>query len=110
MADKAAQTVRDELGTCVPEEVRDYAADTAAGLLDDLAGEDADTIATEMHDALGPLLEGIEDSAVQALCKKIARAFKGLDGDGTTGGDGAAEEGHEWLHHAVEEYAAVGSI
>ena len=32
MADKAAQTVRDELGTCVPEEVRDYAADTAAGL------------------------------------------------------------------------------
>jgi hypothetical protein len=34
----AAQTVRDVLGgyTAVPEEVREYAADTAAGLLDDM--------------------------------------------------------------------------
>ncbi len=38
MAAKAAQTVREVLGgyTAVPEEVRDYAADTAAGLLDDM--------------------------------------------------------------------------
>jgi len=75
----------------VPEEVRDYAADTASGLLDDLADEDADTIAKEMQDALGPLLEGVEDSAVHALCTKIARAFKGLDDDGAEAGGGAAE-------------------
>ena len=75
----------------MPEEVRDYAADTASGLLDDLADEDADTIATEMQDALAPLLEGVDDDAVHALCTKIARAFKGLDEDGAEAGGGAAE-------------------
>ena len=38
MAEKAAQTVRDVLAgyTAVPDEVRDYAADTASGILDDM--------------------------------------------------------------------------
>jgi len=38
MAEKAAETVRKVLGGFkgVPEEVRNYAADTAAGLLDDM--------------------------------------------------------------------------
>jgi len=38
MAEKAAETVRKVLGgfNGVPEEVRNYAADTAAGLLDDM--------------------------------------------------------------------------
>ena len=38
--------------------------------------EDAETIATEMQDALGPLLEGVDENDVLALCTKIARAFK----------------------------------
>jgi hypothetical protein len=38
MAERAAETVRNVLAgfPCVPDEVRDYAADTAAGLLDDM--------------------------------------------------------------------------
>jgi ABC-type Mn2+/Zn2+ transport system ATPase subunit len=84
MAENAAATVRNVLAgfTAVPEEVRDYAADTAASLLEDMQDEDAQSIATEMQDALGPLLEGVDDSEIQALCEKIAFAFKGLSAEG----------------------------
>jgi len=88
MAEKAAETVKNVLSgfTGVPEEVREYAADAAVGLLDDMKDEDAEAIATEMKDALGPLLDGIDDAEVQALCTKIARAFKGLGADGASAG------------------------
>ena len=55
-----------------------------------LQDEDAETIATEMQDTLGPLLEGVDEVDVQALCNKIVRAFKGLNEDGTSG-SGVAE-------------------
>ena len=43
-----------------------------------------------MQDTLGPLLEGVDEVDVQALCNKIVRAFKGLNEDGTSG-SGVAE-------------------
>ena len=42
----------------VPSEVLEYAGDTAAGLVEDMGDEGVDTIASEMEDALGALLEG----------------------------------------------------
>eukprot|EP00802_Teleaulax_amphioxeia_P007914 Tamp_07922.p1 GENE.Tamp_07922~~Tamp_07922.p1 ORF type:complete len:660 (+),score=185.71 Tamp_07922:97-1980(+) len=53
--------------------------------------EDATTIAAEMQDALGPLLEGVDETDVQALCTKIANVFKGLGEDGTDA-SGAADK------------------
>ena len=80
--------------------------------------EDAEMIAAEMQDALGPLLEGVDEADVQvralrlrvhlalrlisrassalalvlrlqALCTQIARAFKGLGADGASAAGGA---------------------
>ena len=95
MAAGAAETVREVLGgiTSVPEEVRDYAADTAVSLLDDLQDEDAAAIATELQDSIGPLLEGVPETEVEAMCVKIARAFKGLAENG--GDEAAAGEASE---------------
>jgi ABC-type multidrug transport system fused ATPase/permease subunit len=72
----------------VADEVRDYAAASAAGILDDVGGElDAEALAAELQDALGPLLEGVLDGDdITALCTKICRAFKGV------GSDDASEE------------------
>jgi translation initiation factor RLI1 len=64
----------------VPEEVRDYVADSAAGLIEDIKDMDANSIASEMFDSVNPLLEGsISEEAVKDLCKQVARAFKGFD-------------------------------
>ena len=95
MAAGAAETVREVLGgiTSVPEEVLDYAADTTVSLLDDLQDEDAAAIATELQDSIGPLLEGVPETEVEAMCVKIARAFKGLAENG--GDEAAAGEASE---------------
>lgn len=78
----------------VPEEVLEYAADSAAGLVEDMGDEDVDTIAREMEDALGALLEGsMGEADVAALCKQVAAAFKGIDGPSVAGGDGGGDGG-----------------
>jgi ABC-type cobalamin/Fe3+-siderophores transport system ATPase subunit len=69
----------------IPDEVRDYVADTAAGLVDDIHKLDANAIAAEMMDAISPLLEGcIPESTISDLCTKVAKAFKGISDDDTT--------------------------
>ena len=50
--------------------------------------EDAESIAAEMQDAIGPLLEGaLDDTEVQVLCSRVARVFKGLGDDNAGGGE-----------------------
>ena len=80
----------------VADEVADYAAASAAGLLEDVADSDMDAsaVAAELQDALGPLLEGaLDDDAVAALCTQVACAFKGLNGDAPATGEEAAGSG-----------------
>ena len=60
MADTLRTSIIDSLSTypSVPDEVRDYVADTAAGLVDDIQQLDAKSIAAELLEAISPLLEG----------------------------------------------------
>ena len=81
MADVLRSSILDTLSKypSVPDEVRDYVADTASGLIDDIQQLDAKAIAAELLDAIAPLLEGsIPESTICELCTKVARAFKGL--------------------------------
>jgi len=72
----------------VPSEVLEYAGDTAAGLVEDMGDEGVDTIASEMEDALGALLEGsMGEADIAALCKQVAVAFKGIGEPSAAGGD-----------------------
>ena len=87
--------MRDVLGKHggVAEEVRDYAADAVGGLVEDMADDNAEEIAAEMRDTIGPLLEGVlDEDQVDALCKCVARAFKGLPQEeaAASGGPAAA--------------------
>ena len=78
----ARQRVRNFLNTLsapLAPEVLSYSADAAAGLVEDMADADAETIAAEMRDTIGPLLEGVlDDAQLEALCASAARASKGL--------------------------------
>lgn len=64
----------------IPDEIRDYVADSAYGLVEDIKDMDADRISLEIFDCINPLLEGsMCESEVKDLCTKFARAFKGLN-------------------------------
>ena len=102
----------------IADEVRDYAAACAAGILDDVGGElDAEALAAELQDALGPLLEGVLDGEdITALCTKICRAFKGIGSDASEGADEASGkqrcggDGARAIHGQEESVGgAVGS-
>ena len=69
----------DKLSAPLAPEVLSYAADVSAGLVEDMADADEETIAAELRDTIGPLLEGdLDDAQLEALCASAARASKGL--------------------------------
>lgn len=95
MADVLRTSIVDALAkySSVPDEVREYVADTAAGLVDDVQQLDAKSIAAELLEAISPLLEGsIPETEISELCTKVARAFKGLGDNEESAVSGEAAE------------------
>ena len=77
-------------------ETRDYAASVAAGVLEDAApGAAAAHTASELAEALGPILEdaGLSGDDVSALCDRLAAAHLGT----APGGSAAASSGDDML-------------
>ena len=77
-------------------ETREYAASVAAGVLEDAApGAAAAHTASELAEALGPILEdaGLSGDDVSALCDRLAAAHLGT----TPGGSAAASSGEDML-------------
>ena len=77
-------------------ETREYAASVAAGVLEDAApGAAAAHTASELAEALGPILEdaGLSGEDVSALCDRLAAAHLGT----TPGGGAAASSGEDML-------------
>ena len=77
-------------------ETHEYAASVAAGVLEDAApGAAAAHTASELAEALGPILEdaGLSGDDVSALCDRLAAAHLGT----TPGGSAAASSGEDML-------------
>ena len=77
-------------------ETHEYAASVAAGVLEDAApGAAAAHTASELAEALGPILEdaGLRGDDVSALCDRLAAAHLGT----TPGGSAAASSGEDML-------------
>jgi hypothetical protein len=89
MGDAARAALSAALSGVADEDVVSYARDVASGVLDDAApGASAASVAEELSEALGPILEdaGLSGDAVSALCASLAAAHVGAG----PGGGGAA--------------------
>jgi len=91
--DAAREAVRKHCPKGVDAEVIDYLADSAAGIFEEGACE-ADEIASELENALGPFLEdaGVAPEVTSSFCQAILKAVQGGAAEGGSAPSSAGKD------------------